>query len=102
MVPLQNPLTRQAGRSRARTDGDVMMRHLSPRLARALASLAGVVRHDPDMSLADLRLALLATAYVWSPDGRLALAGECAERLAEFDRLIERYGADARAADLLP
>ena len=80
-----------AERTRSRT---------SPRLAAAVCELGEYVRHQPDITLGELRAAFLGTGFVWGPDGELAFSPSRMTLVDEFDKLIEIHGWKARAAEL--
>ena len=71
-------------------------------LAAALDGLARYRSCPRDVTLGELRSALVGTGLTWSADGRLTYPASRMALIAEFDRLVEILGESTRMADLFP
>ena len=73
----------------------------SARLIAAVRQLGGYLRRQPDITLGELRAALLGSAFELEADGSLALSPTRMALVHEFDDLIRIHGWTASAADLV-
>ena len=69
-------------------------------LAGAEDTIGRYIKQQPDITLGEMRGALLGTGFTWSPEGKLAYVPTHVALIEELEALIEIHGWDARAAEL--
>jgi len=72
---------------------------ISSRLATAMRDV-GYGMREPDPTLDELRVALLGTGLVWTPERKLAFSAERVALLRELDAVIEAFGRQTKVAEL--
>ncbi len=75
-------------------------RWASPGLASAIGQLAGYGLRQPDVTLDELRVALIGTGFTWATGGILAVSRGHSALVDELERLIETCGRNTRVAEL--
>ena len=73
----------------------------TPALSQMMELLIADAQPTSELTLGDIRAALLEPHVFWSGEGELLYPQDQTALVIELDELIERYGARARARDFV-